>query len=108
MLILNILTLSKNKIISFKYKTISKKTRMSTPKSKYIYNNFDKAVFELIELLNSLSMAYLYIYKYTSLKQKILLSSNYHHQAHKLKLIATLTSNYCLMNDNIYSGIFSN
>ena len=108
MLILDILTLTKKKIISFKYKTTSKKTRTPTLKNKYIYNNLDKAVLELVELLHSLSMAYLYIYKYTSLKQKILLSSNYRQQVHKLKLIAALTSNYCIMNDNIYSGIFSN
>lgn len=106
MLILNILTLSKNKIISLKYKTSSEKIKIFPIKNKYIYNNLDKAVVELIGLLNSLSMAYLYIYKYMSLKQKILLSTNYFNQVHKLKLLAVLTSNYYIVGDN--SGIFSN
>lgn len=108
MLILNILTLSKNKIISLKYKINSKQIKTFPKKNKYIHNNLNRVIIELIEILNSLSIAYLYIYKYISLKQKILLATNYYHHGQKVKAIASLTSNYYIICDNINPGIFSN
>lgn len=103
MLNINILDLIKKKIIPIKY--------IIKPKNYYrdnfLYNNFNKYIIELFNLLNSLSIIYLYIYKYSSLKQKILLSTDYIQYIFILKLITSLTSNYYIYSD-IYSGIFSN
>lgn len=102
MLTLNILHLINNKTIPIKY-TI-KLTNYNS--NKYLYNNLNKNIIELLDLLNSLSISYLYIYRYSSLKQKILLSTDYIKHIFMLKSIATLTSNYYM--NTIYSGVFSN
>lgn len=104
MLTLNILHLIKNKIISIKYIIQPINNYYS---NNYLYNNLNKNIIELLDLLNSLSIAYLYIHKYTSLKQKILLSTNDTQYMGILKSIAILTSNFYIYN-TFYSGIFSN
>lgn len=102
MLTLNILHLIKNKTIPIKYTIKSTNYHIN----KYLYNNLNKNIVEVLDLLNSLSIAYLYLYKYSSLKQKILLSTDYIQYMFMLKSIATLTSNYYM--NTIYSGVFSN
>lgn len=102
MLTLNILHLIKNKTIPIKYTIKLTNYRIN----KYLYNNLNKNIVEVLDLLNSLSIAYLYLYKYSSLKQKILLSTDYIQYMFMLKSIATLTSNYYI--NTIYSGVFSN
>lgn len=105
MLTLNLIHLIKHKLIPIKYKI---KNNILLYNNNYIiYNNLNKNILEIINLLNSLSITYLYIYKYMSLKQKILLSTDYIQHIFMLKTIAILTSNYYIYN-NIYSGIFSN
>ena len=105
MLNINILHLIKNKTIPIKY-IIKQKNYYN---NKFLYNNIiNKHIIEIFNVLNSLSIIYLYIYKYISLKQKILLSTNYIQQIFMLKLITSLTSNYYINNNTIYPGIFSN
>ena len=105
MLNINILHLIKNKTIPIKY-IIKQKNYYN---NKFLYNNIiNKHIIEIFNVLNSLSIIYLYIYKYISLKQKILLSTNYIQQIFMLKLITSLTSNYYINNNTIYPGIFLN
>ncbi len=102
MLTLNILHLLKSKKIPIKYNL---KVSSNYSKTKYIYNKFTSSIIELFNLLNSLSIAYLYLQKYISLKQKILFSTNH---TCIVKSIATLTSNYYIYNNSIYYGMISN
>lgn len=104
MLTINILHLIKNKTIPIKYlvNSINKYQR-----NKYIHNMLDTNIIEILNLLNSLSVIYLYLHKYSSLHQKILLSTNYIYNISMLKSIATTTTNYYIYN-TIYSEIFSN
>ncbi len=104
MLNINILHLINHKILPIKY--IITPTNKNK-KNKYITNILNTNILELLELLNSLSIAYLHIYKYVSLKQKILISSNYIHHISMLKSIAALTTNYYIYNTT-YSQLFSN
>ena len=105
MLNINILHLIKNKIIPITINyNIKQKNYFN---KKFFYNNINKYIIEIFYILNFLNIIYLYIYKYISLKQKILLSTNYIQYIYILKLITILTTNYYISN-NIYSGIFSN
>nr|YP_009186577.1 ribosomal protein S2 [Cyclospora cayetanensis]AKO71994.1 ribosomal protein S2 [Cyclospora cayetanensis] len=101
MLTLNILHLIKNQIIPIKYSI------NLNYNNKYFYLNLNKNIFEILNLLNSLSIVYLFLYKYISLKQKILFTTNYDQYMYLLKSIATISSNYHIYNTT-YSEIFSN
>ncbi len=103
MLTLNLIHLIENKTIPIIYETtISSKYF----KHKYNTNYCTPYIVELLIFLNSLSCAYLYIHKYSSLKQKILFTTNSRQYIYLLRAIAALTSNYSI--DNVCPGIFSN
>lgn len=93
MLFLNLLNLIKNKIIPLKY-GIKKQEH----KSIYIDTNINYDLIAFFDVLNYSSFIYLYIYKYISLRQKILIFTNYIHYTTILKSIMVLTNNYYIYN----------
>lgn len=105
MLTLNILLLIKNNTMPIKYEVA---TNNDYFKHKYFSNGYTAHIVETLNLLTSLSIAYLYIHKYISLKQKILLSTNSMQHMYILKSIAALTSNYYIYTHTMYPGMFSN
>jgi len=104
MLLLNIMHLIQDKTISINYNL---KTWNSNKNTIFIYNNTTSTILEIIELLNSLYLIYLYIYKYSLFNQKMLFSNSIIHYSATIKYMALITSNY-YTNISLEPGFFTN
>lgn len=99
MLSLDILHLIHNKTAQNKY--------ILTHTFRYKTDIFKKNILDLIVLLNSLSLLYVYLVNYSLLKQKILMTTTYTQQLNTLKYISCLSSNYYI-SSTLTSGLFTN